>query len=105
MNNLILVSLFSTFFIVSCHYGIKILEWWRRNKYENDKAQFVSDLYRLQNKWGKKGQYQYSEALGLVIKSLNLPDEELPKSVHGQEILKALKDDAKAALIRELNES
>jgi len=105
MTNLILVSLFSTFFIISTHYGIKILEWWRRNKYENNKAEFVSDLYKLQNKWGRKGQFSYSEALGLVIKSLNLPEEESPKSVHGKEILQALKNDARETLIRELNES
>lgn len=101
MQNIII---FSVLFIVAVHYTKELVLWLLSvYKPETDRAEFTADLYRLQQKWGKRGQYDFSESLGLVIKSMNLPsnEEKGALSQNGKEILNFLKEEAKKEILGE----
>ena len=54
------------------YFIIKIVEWQSTiKKYPSNKAEFVHDLYRIQNKWLKKGEYTYSQSIQLIIMAVN----------------------------------
>lgn len=62
--------------VVIGYFGTKIYEIWSSKKrYRNDKAEYVSDLYKLQQKWASKGCLDYAVLIGKIIESINLPAE------------------------------
>lgn len=80
--------------IVSAHISTKIIDWHQKRKdaeFKNDKAQFMADLYILQQKWAKKGEVEYSRSIGMIIDAHNLPDEESsPETEYGKELKRSL---------------
>lgn len=68
----ILCALFGCF-----HFATKILDWLeKKKKYPSNKQEFISDLYKVQMKWTKKGEYDYSQSINLIIVSFNLPESQ-----------------------------
>lgn len=78
--------------IVICYFGTKTFEYLSlKKRYRSEKDEFMSDLYRIQIKWAKKGCVEYSRSLSLIIDAFNLPaDEEQPSTDEGKEILRKL---------------
>src|SRR5690606_33507715 len=80
--DLVLFLLVALCLTLGCFYYItKIYEWYsKRNKW-TPLNEFISDLYKLQAKAIKRGQYEHAEALNLVIKSFY--KEKAPKTMDG----------------------
>lgn len=60
------------FLLIGCVWlGLKILDWikqWRIDRYQTNTAHFLSDLYKLQNKWASAGEFGFAETCGNAIK-------------------------------------
>jgi len=56
---------------------------------KTSKAEFISDMYRLQMKWSKRGGYSYAQAIGAVIEAVNEQHEE-PQTEYGRNLAKSL---------------
>jgi len=59
------------FISTSIYFGLKSIEWYRKYKsslYQTNLAHFLSDLYKVQNKWSRAGEFGYAESIGNVIK-------------------------------------
>jgi hypothetical protein len=81
--------------IVIFHYGTKILDWnsqRNKQKFKDNKSEFTSDLYKLQQKWNNKGEFDYSRALNEVIFFFCVPKEPDAATHYGRELQKKLKE-------------
>lgn len=90
-------------FIIACHYGTKLLDWFEeRKKKESNLSEFMADLYRLQNKWAKKGEYHFCRALEMV-KNAAAPEEseKEPETSEGKKMLAAMKEQIKEELLED----
>lgn len=92
--------------VVIVHFGLKVLDWIKANKkFYSSKSEFLSDLYKLQHKWNKKGEYEYAKACSLVIESFNLvPEIPEAKTPYGKEIQKILEKLKQEEENEEINE-
>lgn len=72
--------------------GRELIKYFRsKKKFENNKAEYISDLYKLQMKWTRKGEHDYASGITLVIQSFNLPPlEEEAKTEYGKSVAKKL---------------
>lgn len=90
-------------FLIFCHYATKIFEWWAaRNKKETNLAEFMADLYKLQDKWSRKGEFHFCKAIEL-IKNATAPDEqEAEQSTdEGRRIVRAMKEQIAEEIIQD----
>jgi hypothetical protein len=75
MNYNYLILLCLIIFLAWC--TLNIYTWFKNSRtYRDDKSHFMSDMYKMQVKWSKRGKYDYARAIGLIIEGFNLPDEE-----------------------------
>jgi hypothetical protein len=75
MENLVFIVLFLCGIFGCGWFIIRIVEWQSKlKKFPSNKAAFISDLFKLQNKWMKKGEFDYAQSIQLIITSWNLPD-------------------------------
>ena len=95
-NHLVYLVLFLLGLFGCGYFIIKIVEWQSTiKKYPTNKAEFVHDLYRIQNKWLKKGEYTYSQSIQLIIMAVNQEAE--AQTEEGKELQKKMKFDINEA--------
>lgn len=73
----------------------KIAEWFEKRKasrYKSDKAEFISNLYTLTQKWSKRGRTDYAAGLFIIINELDTEKEQDPQTAYGAMIKRSLKD-------------
>lgn len=62
----------SLLFLLGCtFFGTHIVDWNQKriaDKYQNNLNHFLSDLYKLQQKWALSGEMGYAESIGNIIK-------------------------------------
>lgn len=93
MNTLIIVGGIIIVFWISCYYAIKILDWrLKRKKFENNKAEYISDLYNLQRKWSSKGEFDYARYLNEVVLFVGLPVEQPASTEYGKNLQRKLRE-------------
>ncbi len=82
-----------------CVYCLtKIIDWLdkrRKEKYSDAQAEFISDLYKLQQKFSKRGEFGFSNSLGIQIAAWTAPKETKSKAItkQGKEIEELLGKD------------
>jgi hypothetical protein len=88
--------LFIAFFTISTiYYFCKLVDWIekkRQARFKSDEAEFMADCYKTQQKWAKKGCIDFAEAIGLVIRSFNMPPEREAGSDYGNTVIKEMKN-------------
>lgn len=82
--------------IVIGYYGEKLLRSYKSIKklrYKDSKAEFSYDLYALQQKWNKRGEYDLVQIIEILKESLHLPPEEkIAETTYGKQFQKDIKD-------------
>lgn len=88
------ISFGCSFLLVSGFYLVKLidlLEKRRKEKYKSVKSEFLSDLYTMQQKWARRGEFAYSKAFGLMIEPFAFQDEpETPVTDYGKGVAKQM---------------
>jgi len=92
MNYLVLILCFfgSIFFLT------KIIDWIAaRRVYSDVKSEFVSDLYKLQLKYSKKGEFGFSNSIGMLISSWTQPEpvKKVPITELGRRVQEEYEED------------
>lgn len=84
-----------TFFLVSVHYLTKILDWNNKRlslKFKDNKTEFISDLYKLQEKWAKRGEFDYAQGLNVTLVHYSIPAEKEAATAYGKNVQQKLKE-------------
>lgn len=81
--------------IVVVHFITKIIDWIKKvhyEKYSNNSAEFISDLYKLKMKWAKRGEFMYCKAIDSVIgaEMMEIGDEIQPETEYGKDFLQKM---------------
>ena len=70
--------------IISSYYGSKLIDWIRNERekrFATNTAHFVSDIFRLQQKWIKKGELGFIKPLSAIIEFYSQdPEEEIKQA-------------------------
>ena len=90
---------FSTLFVGLIWFSIQIYKHFEKQK--TPKAEFASDLYKLQNKWSKRGELVYCQAISVVLKSMTFTEKEKDaETYYGNSIKNAQKEVVKSEMIK-----
>jgi hypothetical protein len=66
-----------------------VIESRRASRFKNQDAEFISDLYRLQKKWAKRGSMDYSKAVSIIIDGFSFSEDEA-ETEYGKSLRKQL---------------
>ncbi len=78
--------------LVAVRLSLPIFDWYK-SRHRDDKAEFLSDMYKIQQKWAKRGKYDFSEGIGMLTTAFTLKDEApKAKTAYGREIQEALNE-------------
>lgn len=82
-------------FIISAGYYsyklIEILDKRRKDKFKDEKAEFLGDLYEIQIKWARRGEFAFSKAVVMIIESFYKDDDNTPPiTQYGKDVVRQL---------------
>jgi hypothetical protein len=87
---MITVQIIAMFMVFAVMLAFCVLLYTGRPK--ATKAEFISDMYRLQMKWSKRGCYTFAQAINAVIEAASEEPEPEPATEYGKNLLKSLKN-------------
>lgn len=94
MEKIVLLLISLSLVLIIFHYSVKvagIIALYRKGKFKDSKAEFNYDLYRLQQKWIKRGEQEYTKGIGMIIDAFNQAEEEQPETDYGKTVIERLR--------------
>lgn len=64
-------------------------------KFKDEKAEFTSDIFKLQQKWSKRGEYDFAKSLNIISEAINFEEEKQPETDYGKRVKETLERIAK----------
>jgi hypothetical protein len=98
MENVAIVALIIVAIFGCGYFTTKIIDWYRKyqyEKYKDNSAEFIADLYRLKMKWVRRGEFMYCKAIDKVIGAETEQYEQdpgNPETAYGKDYLLQMKN-------------